>query len=140
MLRSRLEPYASIPRGAEHMGSKPQMIVVLGAMVLVVACGQSMDEGAMDAKDNVLLAEWTGPHGGVPAFDNMDLDALKPALEAGMAMNLEEIDVIADNPEPPTFENTILEMERTGQELDRVFPYYGIWTRNLSTPAFRAIQ
>jgi peptidyl-dipeptidase Dcp len=122
------------------MGRSLQMIIVVGATVLVAACGQSMDEGAMDAKDNVLLAEWMGPHGGVPAFDKMDLTALKPALEAGMAMHLEEIDVIADNPEPPTFENTILEMERAGQELDRVLPYYGIWTRNLSTPAFREIQ
>ena len=37
-----------------------------------------------------------------------------------MAENLEEIDAIADNPEPPTFENTIVAMERAGRDLDRV--------------------
>ena len=34
---------------------------------------------------NPLLAKWTGPHGGVPAFDKMDLAQLKPALVAGIA-------------------------------------------------------
>ncbi|MEE2965352.1 MAG: hypothetical protein VX427_14570 [Acidobacteriota bacterium] len=38
--------------------------------------------------DNVLLTDWTGPFGGVPAFDRMELDALKPALESGMANQL----------------------------------------------------
>jgi len=50
--------------------------------------------------DNVLLTDWTGPFGGVPAFDRMELDALKPALESGMASQLAEIDAIASNPEP----------------------------------------
>ncbi len=70
----------------------------------------------------------------------MDLTALKPALEAGMALQLEEIDAIAANPEPPTFENTILAMERAGRDLDRVLAYWGIWRGNLSTPGFREIQ
>ena len=92
------------------------------------------------AADNVLLAEWTGPYGGVPAFDQMDLEALKPALEAGMKANLEEIDAIAGNSEPPTFENTILPLERTGRELSRAFTYFRIWSGNVSSPEFRQIQ
>ena len=91
-------------------------------------------------ESNVLLAQWTGPYGGVPAFDRMDLDALKPALEAGMAAHLEETEAIADNTEPATFENTIVAMERTGRDLDRVFAYWGIWGWNLSTPEFRKVQ
>jgi peptidyl-dipeptidase Dcp len=89
---------------------------------------------------NPLLAPWTGPYGGVPAFDRMDLAALKPALEAGMAKQLAEIDQIANDPAPPTFENTIVAMERAGRDIDRVFTYWGIWSSNLSTPEFRAIQ
>jgi peptidyl-dipeptidase Dcp len=91
-------------------------------------------------KDNILLAEWTGPYGGVPAFDRMDLAALKSALEMGMAKSLEEIDAIAGNPDPPTFENTIVAMEGSGRELDRVFSYWGIWRSNRSTPEFREVQ
>jgi len=120
-------------------------LAVIAAMVLVVGCGDKSTDmtgqsAEVDAGGNVLLADWTGPYGGVPAFDKMDLAALKPALEAGMAMNLEEIDAIANNPESPTFANTILAMERAGRDLDRVFSYWGIWSGNRSTPEFREIQ
>lgn len=91
-------------------------------------------------KSNTLLAEWTGPYGGVPAFEKVTLDDLKPALEYGMKRSLIEIEAIANNPNPPTFENTIVAMERSGAELDRVFPYYGIWSSNVSSPEFRAIR
>ncbi len=89
---------------------------------------------------NPLLKEWTGPYSGVPAFDKMNLADLKPAMEQGMAMNLAEIDAIANNPQPATFENTIEAMERAGEELGRVFTYYGIWSSNVSSPEFREIQ
>ena len=113
------------------------------ATVLVAACTDRAREMSNDEsrdESNVLLAEWSGHFGGVPAFDNMDLAALKPALEAGMAMNLDEVDAIASNSQPPTFENTILAMERAGRDLGRVFTYWGIWSSNLSTPEFREIQ
>jgi peptidyl-dipeptidase Dcp len=95
---------------------------------------------SVDPAANVFLADWTGPYDGTPAFDKMDLAQLKPALEAGMAMNLAEIDAIATNPEPPTFENTILALEDAGRDLSRVFSYYGILSSNMSSPEFRAIQ
>lgn len=90
--------------------------------------------------DNVLLQEFKGPYSGVPAFESMKLEDLKPALEKGMALNLEEIEAIANNPNPPTFENVIVEMEKAGEELGRVFTYYGIWSSNKSSPEFREIQ
>ena len=90
--------------------------------------------------DNILLTDWTGPFGGVPAFDRMELDALKPALESGMANQLAEIEAIASNPEPPTFDNTIVALERSGRALSRVSAYYEVWSSNMSTPAFRAVQ
>jgi len=70
----------------------------------------------------------------------MDLADLKPALEAGMAAALDEFDAIAGNPDPATFENTILQMERAGRLLDRVEPIFGVWSANLSTPLFREIE
>lgn len=87
-----------------------------------------------------LLAPYDGPYGGVPHFDEMSLDGLKPALEAGMTRNLAEIETIANNPEPATFANTIIPMERSGADLGRVFTYWGIWSSNLSSPEFREIQ
>jgi peptidyl-dipeptidase Dcp len=91
-------------------------------------------------EENILLSEWAGPYGGVPAFDEMALADVKPALEKGMELNLTDIDEIANNPEAPTFENTIIAMEKAGQDLDRVFTYYGILSSNMSSPEFREIQ
>ncbi len=140
----------------------------IAAALLVAACaGNTMDtaqpvdapepataapssESAMQAEpvmaaepkpsDNILLAEWTGPYGGVPAFDQMNIADLEPALEAGMAMGLAEIDEIAANPEPPTFGNTIVEMERAGDDLSRVLRIWGVWRSNRSTPEVREVQ
>jgi len=119
--------------------------LALGAAISVGACAgrnAHVDRASTVAamKSDVLLADWSGPYGGVPAFDRMDLGALKPALEAGMAESLSEIDAIARNPEPPTFENTILALEQSGRALDRVLTYYGIWSSNRSTPEFRDVQ
>jgi peptidyl-dipeptidase Dcp len=91
-------------------------------------------------EENPMLAEWTGPYGGVPAFDQMDLALVEPAVEAAMAMRLAELDTIAADPEPPSFENTIVAWERAGKPLDRVSTYVGILSSNLSTPEFREIQ
>ncbi len=116
-------------------------IVGVLALGLAAACGGApTEDGMTKSTDNVLLAEWTGPYGGVPAFDRMDLAALKPALEMGMKLELAEIEAIAGNPEPPTFENTIVALEGTGRDLGRVYSYMGIWSSNMSTPEFREIQ
>ncbi len=122
----------------------------LFCLLAVTACGPGADKvkdnsNAMTSvqtqpMENDLLKEWTGPYGGVPAFDEMDLQELKPAIEKGMEMHLQEIEKIANNPAPPTFENTILAMESSGKPLDRAFTYYGIWSSNMSSPEFRAIQ
>ena len=92
------------------------------------------------ATENVLLQDFKGPYGGVPAFDKMELSDLKPAMEAAMAEHLAEIDAIANNPEAPTFENTIVAMERAGSAISNVYTYYGIWSSNKSSPEFREIQ
>jgi len=54
-----------------------------------------------------------------PHFDRIRDADFAPAFEAGMAEQLKEVDAIASNTEAPTFENTILAMENSGQVLDR---------------------
>ncbi|WP_378184338.1 M3 family metallopeptidase [Aquimarina sp. SS2-1] len=98
------------------------------------------DSNQKEEISNVLLAEWTGPYGGIPAFDKMNIADIKPALEKGMELNLADIDAITQNPETPTFENTILPLEKSGEELNRVFTYYGILSSNMSSQEFREIQ
>ncbi|WP_235893418.1 M3 family metallopeptidase [Litoribacter populi] len=119
------------------------LVAVVGASAPLMAQTQNQAQTEMQqtaTDENILLAEFKGPYGGVPAFDKMELDKLKPALERGMELHLQEIEEIANNPEEPTFENTIEEMERAGKPLKNAFTYYGIWSSNISSPEFREIQ
>ena len=54
-----------------------------------------------------------------PQFDAIKDSDFAPAFDAGMAEQLREMDAIAGNPEAPTFQNTIVAMEKSGQVLDR---------------------
>jgi peptidyl-dipeptidase Dcp len=92
------------------------------------------------AEPNPLLANWEGPFGGVPPFDKVQVALFKPALEAAMTENLADVDKIANNPAAPTFENTIVAMERAGSTLERVSTLYGVWSGTMASPAFQVIQ
>jgi peptidyl-dipeptidase Dcp len=89
---------------------------------------------------NPLLEPWKGPYGGVPPFDAVRVEDLKPALEEAMTRHLAEIDAITSNPRPPSFENTIAALDRSGRTLERVSAIYGVYTSNLSTPAVQAVE
>src|SRR5690554_3668127 len=106
----------------------------------LMACSERGTKNNDHMNNNPLLAEWTGPYDGVPAFDQMDVGNLQAAMETAMAGHLEEIDAIAENPDPPTFDNTLLAMEKSGEPINRVFVYYGIWSNNMSSPEFREVQ
>lgn len=57
---------------------------------------------------------------GVPAFDQVKLEHYMPAFQEAIAQNKAEIDAIVNNPEAPTFENTIVALDRAGGLLERV--------------------
>ncbi len=89
---------------------------------------------------NPLLGPWTGPYGGVPPWDKVKVSDIKPALEAAMAENLAEIDAIAKNPAPPTFENTIAAMEKAGRTLERVGTIFGVYSSTMSDDEFQKVE
>ncbi len=91
-------------------------------------------------KQNPLTAVWTGPYGGVPPFDRARIEDLGPALEAGMADQLAAIDRIAADTSPPTFDNTILPLERSGRMLSRVEAIYGVYGSALSDDAVQDVE
>src|SRR5262245_43238022 len=90
--------------------------------------------------ENPLLGNWEGPYGGVPPFDRVQVPLFKPALETAMSEQLAEIDRIAKNPEAPTFDNTIVALEKAGKTLDRVGTLYGVWSATMNGPEFQVVQ
>src|SRR5712664_3222390 len=108
--RSRVLPLLTLLIGPLVLGS------VIEKNMLSI---QSADaQSPAPANANPLLANWSGPYGGVPPFDRVQIASFKPALETAMAENLAEVEKIAKNSAAPSFENTIAELERSGRTLD----------------------
>src|SRR5213596_260591 len=80
--------------------------------------GQTSPVQNSNVEDNPLLTESSLPYH-VPPFDRIKDEHFAPAMEAGMHEELKEVEVVANNSEKPTFENTIVALERTGRLLDR---------------------
>jgi peptidyl-dipeptidase Dcp len=102
-----------------------------------------MKETRMESAElsaNPVLAPWTGPHGGSPAFDRIETAHFVPALEAAMAEKRADVAAIADNPSPPTFANTLEALEASGALLDRAGRLAGAYGSTMNTPAMREAQ
>ena len=95
------------------------------AAALTFGAGAAFEGGARAAAGqeemtgNPFFAESALPYR-LPPFDRIDDAHYRPAFERGMAEQIEEIEAIAARPDPPTFENTIVPLERSGRLLDRV--------------------
>jgi len=97
---------------------------------------------AADAKfgpSNPFYAESTLPFH-APPFDKINDEDYQPAIEAGMAEQLSEINKIADNPAVPTFENTLAAMEKTGQLFQRAIAAFGAVTGANTNPVLQKVQ
>ncbi len=90
--------------------------IALGA---AAAAAQAPPAGASFGPSNPFYAPSTLPFQ-APPFDKIKDSDYQPAIDAGMAQQIEEVEAIANNPAPPTFENTLVALERSGQLLDRV--------------------
>lgn len=77
-------------------------------------------------KGAIFLSEFDTPYG-APPFDKISVEDYVPAFEAGMAQQEKEIDAIVNNPDAPTFENTMLALDNSGSILERVSSvFYGL--------------
>jgi peptidyl-dipeptidase Dcp len=75
-----------------------------------------------------------------PPFDKIKDEDYQPAIEAGMAEELAEVQAIADNPAAPTFENTLVAMEKTGQLLQRAMAAFGAVTGANTNPVLQKVR
>jgi len=87
-----------------------------------------------------LLQPWTGPYEGVPPWGQVTAPKLRAALLEGIELQRAEINAIANNPEPPTFANTMVAMQMAGEPLDRAGAIYGVMTSNIGSDDYQAVD
>jgi peptidyl-dipeptidase Dcp len=75
-----------------------------------------------------------------PPFDKIKDEDYQPAIEAGMAQQQAEIQGIADNPAPPTFDNTIVAMEKSGRLFDRALAAFNGVTGANTNPTLQQVE
>ena len=89
---------------------------------------------------SALLGEWQGPWGGVPPFGKFKPADIQAAMDEGIQSNLADVDKIANDPQPPTFENTIVALEKAGAPLTRATSIFGIFTSTMNDDEMQKIQ
>ena len=115
------------------------LLVGLGALA-VLSAGIAVAQARGGSSGHPLLAPWAGQWNGVPPFDRVRVSDFRPALEAGMAEQLAEVDRIAKASAAPTFENTLAALEDAGRGLDRATTLFGVWGTSMSDPDFQAVE
>lgn len=112
-------------------------LFALGATLSAVALPVNI---ALAAPANVLLDPWSGPYGGVPPFGQVELAQFTPALNTAIDKYRAEIKAIAENPEPPTFENTLAALENSGRTYWRVANLFWVYTGTMGTKEYQALE
>jgi len=111
-------------------------LILITALLFIVSCQQ---ESKMDPNINPFFQEWNTPYE-VPPFLDIKDEHYMPAYEQGMKENLEEIDVIVNNTEDPSFANTIEELERTGKLLSKVGRVFSNLASSNTNPKLQELQ
>ena len=109
-----------------------KVLFIMSALTLgLVGCGD-------DIKKNPLVAEWNTPYQ-TPPFSEIKLEHYEPAIDYAIELNRAEIDAIINNPEAPTFENTIVAMEQSGALLSRVSNLFFVLNNCCTSAEMQAI-
>jgi peptidyl-dipeptidase Dcp len=114
-------------------------LITSGALALGSANTPAVSADAKFGPSNPFYAPSTLPFH-APPFDKIKDEDYQPAIEAGMAEELSEIQAIADNPAPPTFENTLVAMEKTGHLLQRARAAFGAVTGANTNPLLQKVR
>ena len=117
---------------------KPALLFLLAACVaLPLAAAEPATPAPMSP--NPLLTESTLPYH-LPPFDLIKAEHFMPAFAVHMATQLQEVDAIVHNPAVPTFENTIVALDRSGLLLDRVSAVFSNLAGANTNPALQKIE
>ncbi len=105
-----------------------KLSLILLATMTLFACdnAKKSGDGTSSEPGSVFYTEFDTPFG-TPPFDKITFADFRPAFLKGMEQESAEIDSIANNPEEPTFENTIAALDKSGKILNRVSAvFYGL--------------
>ncbi|MBW6496872.1 MAG: M3 family metallopeptidase [Bacteroidales bacterium] len=94
-------------------------LLLIPAVMLMSGCGERTAK-----VDNPFFMEWDTPFG-VPPFDKIDNEHFLPAYEEAIKQHRAEIDAIINNPDEPTFENTIVAYDQAGELMSKVGAVFG---------------
>lgn len=75
----------------------------------------------------------------IPPFERIEISDYLPALKEGIRQQKEEIEAIVNNPQKPTFDNTILAMEKSGELSSRVMSVFGSLSECMSSPEMESV-
>jgi len=114
-------------------------LMTSGAIALSGICTPAMAADANFGPSNPFYARSTLPFH-APPFDKIKDEDYQPAIEAGMAEQISEIQAIADNPAAPTFENTLVAMERAGQLFQRAMAAFGAVSGANTNPVLQKVR
>ena len=114
-------------------------ILTATSLIALSSVAPALAAGAEFGPSNPFYAASTLPFQ-APPFDKIKDTDYQPAIEAGMAQQLQEMKTIADNPAPPTFENTLVAMEKTGQLFNRAMMVFSGVTGANMNPVLQKVQ
>ena len=92
-----------------------------------------------DATSNPLLQPWNTPYG-LPPFAEVRAAHFEPAFETALQQHLAEIDAIAADPAPPSFDNTVAALDRSGRLLSRVEGLFFNLASSETSPDLQAVE
>ena len=115
-----------------------KMLIFVGC-VLLLGCGGQTTDDAETTDVNPFFVEYDTPFD-VQPFDRIDEAHFVPAFEEAMTRQNAEIDAIVSNPEPPTFDNTIAALDRSGELLDEVSRVFFALTGSNTNDELQEIQ
>ncbi len=117
---------------------KKNMAIFALSALFLFSCGKKKDDSASQDSANPFFKTWTTPYG-IPPFEEIKAEHYIPAFERGMEEQIAEIDAIVNNPEAPTFENTILALEYSGELLYNVAAVFFNLTEAVNSPEMEKI-
>ena len=131
---------------------KAQILATTAAAALLAGCSTTMSDTAMASTNSTAVADADIPEGTgyfasdstlpfhAPDFSAISEDDYIPAFNQGMAIQTAEVEAIVNNPAAPTFDNTIVALEKSGRMLDRVGNVFFALTGSNTTDRLTEIE